>query len=842
MSERVGRILVDLRRDSGRGDSDDTQRQVDLCRIMWWMRHLVLLGATAIAGWDGGATRSLNLLVMALAIDLANHWTVARRPDLVGAVITIDTAVLIGLAWLGLSFPVVLVLSVAMLAWAATFRPLAAIAAYLGALVAAWTAYARGVGVVPLSAMVGFALLGTIFIVRMIRLNMGARRAAEREHIVAEGVDAIIWEAIPGRPGALKVSAAAYRLLGYRVSDFESLGFVERLVHPDDVELADQTWSGRSTKESAEFRLLRSDGEYRWFENRTSLVGRGAALDHLVVGVLTDRTDQLLSERNSLTLGHLMDSSPIGQIMLCRRDGAPRIEALNAACRTVLGIPGDAVGRSFDCLVEERLAQPLLDLVGLEGAGRTAEVVGVDGRIYQATGRRLDESSCSIDFLDVTERVEHGQRLHRQARQDELTGLLNRRGLLELLEEHVTGHPAESSALVLLDLDDFKEINDSLGHATGDLVLRSVGERILAGIRIGDVAARLGGDEYAVLFRNVGGDVAVERGRELWNQLNQPVDIGDLRLRVRASVGLASFPEDACDAAELVRRADVAMYTAKNGARGVVRYDPSADPFDRDRLALAADLEDAIRAGDLVLHHQPVIEADTGELIGTEALVRWSHPRLGLIPPIQFIEIAEVSGLIRPLTRWVVRRALVDLAALDQLTPRRLKVSVNLSVRNLYEHDLIEWFEATMAELAVDPAQLVVEITESMIMDDPIVAIEALDGLRRLGIRTWIDDFGTGHSSFSRLRSLPVDGVKIDRSFVSGATESASDRIVLRSLIELVRSLGLRSIAEGVEAGCQLELLRSLGCDYVQGFHIARPMPLEQLLARVEQDERDRAA
>jgi EAL domain-containing protein (putative c-di-GMP-specific phosphodiesterase class I) len=297
---------------------------------------------------------------------------------------------------------------------------------------------------------------------------------------------------------------------------------------------------------------------------------------------------------------------------------------------------------------------------------------------------------------------------------------------------------------------------------------------------------------------------------------------------------VASFPDDAGDVAELVRRADVAMYTAKHRDRGVERYDPMADPFDRDRLALAGELEDAIERGELTLCHQPVIDVANGMVIGTEALVRWQHPRLGLVAPGAFIELAEVSGLIRPLTRWVVRQALTDLAALERQAvaglPQGAKVSVNLSVRNLYEHDLLDWFRATLAEFAVEPGRLVVEITESMIMDDQDTAIEVLAGLRALGVRIWIDDFGTGHSSFSRLRELPVDGVKIDRSFVVGAGLVESDRIVLRSIIELVGSLGLTSIAEGVEDAASYALLRALGCDRAQGFHFARPVPFADLV------------
>lgn len=830
VSTRLDRLRHVLWRDSSRDESADAGRQEELCRYMWWMRHVTLAAAMVLAVSDGWSGRSDVVVIVAGLLDLSGHLVAARRPERTTQIAAVDGVALIALAAAGLPFLVVLVLAVAMLAWAATFRPLTAIGAFVCAAVAIWTGFATSSAVAPVTGVIGFSLLGLIFIVRMIRLNMGARQAAEREHIVAQGVDAIIWEALPGAPGAFRVSPAAERLLGHPVAAFEAPGFAESLVHPDDVAAAVASWSGRGGADLLELRVRRPDGTYRWFENHTSKVGRSGEHD-LVVGVLIDRTDQVEAERNALNLGHMMASSPIGQIMLARRDGQRRIMALNDACGALLGIDSTAAGRPFDEVVDERLATPLLALVRRQGDGGQIELRGADDRIHQAPGRHLADDSCSIDFLDVTDRVEHGQELRRQARQDDLTGLLNRRGLLERLDAWVSAQAAAPHfSLLLLDLDDFKEVNDSLGHATGDRLLQEVGARIAASLELGDEAARLGGDEFAVLLDGCDGDRAAEVAERITELLNQPVHVGDLRLRVRASVGIATFPDDAADAAELVRRADVSMYAAKGAGTGVQRYSASADPFDRDRLALANQLEDAIERDELVLHHQPVIDVATGRIIGTEALVRWQHPRLGLVPPGEFIELAEISGLIRPLTRWAVRRALAELRELTPLTGPDFKVSVNLSVRNLYEHDLLEWVHATLVEHDVPAHQLVLEITESTIMDDLSTAVEVLAGLRALGIRTWIDDFGTGHSSFSRLRSLPVDGVKIDRSFVAGSADSVTDRILLRSIIELVGSLGLATVAEGIEDEARLELLAELGCDYAQGFHIARPVPMAQLV------------
>jgi EAL domain-containing protein (putative c-di-GMP-specific phosphodiesterase class I) len=270
------------------------------------------------------------------------------------------------------------------------------------------------------------------------------------------------------------------------------------------------------------------------------------------------------------------------------------------------------------------------------------------------------------------------------------------------------------------------------------------------------------------------------------------------------------------------------MYVAKAHGSGAEVYVPGTDRFDRQRLALVAELDSAIADGQLVLHHQPLVDVATGAVVGTEVLARWHHPTLGPVPPDVFIELAEVSGQMKNLTRWVIRRALGDLIALGD-EGHGLDVSVNLSVRNLYEADLVDWLTRTFEELGISPRRLVVEITETTMMDDQSAAIDVIESLRRLGVRTWIDDFGTGHSSFARLRNLPVDGVKIDRTFVSGSAMSANDHILLRSLVELLHSLGLQTIAEGVEEIESMQLLRRIGCDMAQGFALAKPMPFEEL-------------
>jgi len=828
-----------LRYDKARRRSTDENRQFALCQIMWSMRHAVLLTALIISLSDGRIDRADYLAGAFLGFQAIAHALTLTVPSIASLVTMIDAALLIVFAALGLPPILVLIIGIAVLGRAATFRPLAAVGAYLAVVAATAVTALPPRQVAPGSGLIAFCMLGLIFMVRAIRLNMQARAASEREQLVAERIDAIMWEEIPGGQGTLKVTRAAERLLGYPASAWADPGFLPSIVHPEDRPLLDDALAGRSDR-PVSVRMRRTDGTWRWLENRTNRVTDRRGRSAFLVGVLLDRTEQIETEREALAFGHLVASSPIGQ-MLLRCDGeGPVIDALNGTCQRILGLGPAAVHARLDSQSPSGLR--LADLLALlpDSAGNhTTEFHGADGRVYQATARRIDVQSCSVDFLDITERVEAGRRLHTQARQDELTGLPNRRAFTEALDARLALPGKSPTAVLFIDLNRFKDINDSLGHKTGDQVLRDVGRRILEHCRPGDTVARLGGDEFAIVLPDVTPQNAEQRAAGLVETISQPVAVGDLRLRVHASVGVASFPTDGENSAELMRCADVAMYLAKTRGSSVEHYDDDNVGLGRDRLALVADLEQAIDNDQLFLLHQPLIDVRTGRIIGTEVLSRWRHPERGVISPDTFIELAEVSGQMKKLTRWVIRRALHEMRKLGE-SGQHLEVSVNLSVRNLYEPDFLGWVATQLAASGIKPSRLVVEITETTIMDDQGAAIEMIRNLGKLGVRTWIDDFGTGHSSFARLRNLPVQGIKIDRSFVSAAITSETDRVILRGMIELVRSLNLISVAEGIETATCLELLGQFGCDIAQGYHTGRPMPLESLRGLLGQ-ERERA-
>ncbi len=428
-------------------------------------------------------------------------------------------------------------------------------------------------------------------------------------------------------------------------------------------------------------------------------------------------------------------------------------------------------------------------------------------------------------------RAQAEHELRERARTDPLTGLLNRAGLAEELRAAVDDEAAGGSplAVVMLDLDRFKEVNDTLGHAVGDALLCAVAERLTGELRRGDVLARLGGDEFVVLLRDADPDAVRRATDRLLAGLRLPFDVDGIVLEVDGSLGVAT---SGTDPTELLRAADVAMYAAKADRSGIVVHSPQLDRHDPAQLSLFGDLRRGICDGELRVHYQPKATLADGRVIGVEALVRWEHPQRGLLPPSEFIGLAEATGLIRTLTDVVLARALEDCRRW-RAEGTVLTVAVNLSARVLLDTSLPDRIAALLAEHGLSADCLELEVTESAAMQDPGQALDVLQRLRGLGVTLSVDDYGTGHASLSYLSRLPVSTLKIDRSFVSTMEVDGTDQVIVRSTIELAHALGLRVVAEGVETRRTWEQLVALGCDEAQGFWLGRPGPAEGVLARV---------
>ncbi|MFI7146261.1 putative bifunctional diguanylate cyclase/phosphodiesterase [Nonomuraea sp. NPDC050022] len=413
-----------------------------------------------------------------------------------------------------------------------------------------------------------------------------------------------------------------------------------------------------------------------------------------------------------------------------------------------------------------------------------------------------------------------------QAMHDELTALPNRKMLIVSTEEALAeARQHERVGLFLLDLDRFKEVNDTMGHPVGDRLLQMVAHRLTHSVRPGDVVARLGGDEFAVLLPSIrDAHAAREVAARLRAALTEPVRLEGMSFDLDGSVGIALYPDHAPDFELLLQRADVAMYLAKEGRTGVELYQPDKDRNSPERLNLLGDLRRAVDNRELRLHYQPKVGMATGAVHGMEALLRWHHPVHGQIPPSEFIPLAEQSYLMRQLTEYVIEAAL-EQAARWWHSGLRVQVSVNISARDLLDSALPEQLEAGLAKLRLPPSAIQLEVTERILMGDQAYTHETIKALAVLGVPLSLDDFGTGYSSLIRLQRLAVSEVKIDASFVQRIAESDDDYRIVRSIVDLVRSLGLSSVAEGVESDDVAIRLTEMGCDMGQGWLFHKPMP-----------------
>jgi diguanylate cyclase (GGDEF)-like protein len=412
---------------------------------------------------------------------------------------------------------------------------------------------------------------------------------------------------------------------------------------------------------------------------------------------------------------------------------------------------------------------------------------------------------------------------------DLLTGLPNRALLIERLQQQLLRQPrtGESVAVLVMDLTDFKAVNDSLGHDVGDTLLRQVGPRLAASLRTADTIARLGGDEFAILLPGTDETGAARVAQKMLAALEQAFPLEGEALDIGASVGVAVAPAHATQAEQLLSRADVAMYAAKGSLAGLAVFSAEHERDSSGRLALMSDLRRAVDEGELVLYYQPQVDLRTGGITSVEALVRWMHPKRGLVGPDEFIPLAERTGLIKRLTRTVLTEAIRQARAWE-LAGLRVPIAVNLSMRNIHDPQLPQTIAQLLQRWDARPELLRLEMTETVLAADPERALQTMDSLRAMGVHIALDDFGIGYSSLAYLNRLPLDEIKIDRSFVIGMIDDESSATIVRATVELGHGLGYAVVAEGVENAETRQRLTALGCDAIQGFFVARPMPADQ--------------
>ncbi|WP_449394332.1 EAL domain-containing protein [Devosia riboflavina] len=636
---------------------------------------------------------------------------------------------------------------------------------------------------------------------RLVALNQGAA------DLVRQSVDALRWQ---------------------RLTDLfphlSGTGAVDQLV---------EAWRTKSAVEF-EFSYPSSLGGVRYFSMRAS------AMEDLVSASLIDVTE-IRNREESFRL--LFQDSPLPmfvynpETMQMRDVNAVAVEHYGYSreqflSMTLLDIRPDEERER----VRQILAQPAIP----SDTGDIWKHLKADGSIIEVRvySRQVDyqgQPARLAVVVDVTEQRKTEARISFMAHHDALTALPNRVLFLDELRRtlrHVERHE-QPAAILCIDLDYFKDVNDTLGHPVGDKLLQQVSERLRGTLRDNDLVARLGGDEFAVIQRDLAepGEAGMLSDR-LISVLSQPYDVDGQMVVIGASIGIAMAPTDGDSADALLKNADMALYRAKDEGRGTFRYfQPEMDARVKARRALEVELRRALVVGEFALHYQPFVSVETGKITGFEALLRWHHPERGMVPPIEFIPLAEDIGLIVPIGEWVLRQACRDAAE----WPDDMRVAVNISAVQFKGQKLANLVASALTMSGISPGRLELEITELVLLHDSDANVAVLHQLRALGVRISMDDFGTGYSSLSYLRSFPFDKIKIDQSFVREIVDNSGDAAIVSAVVGMGVSLGISTTAEGVETLEQLERLRAEGCTEVQGYYLGRPMPAgeaQKLLAR----------
>jgi len=666
-----------------------------------------------------------------------------------------------------------------------------------------------------------------------------------------ETADISVWE-YDLVSGSFTFSRELGPMLGYGETEVPSRADAwHALVHPDDAPLLwaamTRHFRGQVPALHAEYRIRASNGEWRWLQT----VGRIVSQDETGRATRMSGTNRDVTEvrrgEERLRLRELAIEAATNAIILVDAQAPDRpIVHVNRAFEVMTGYgPHEVIGHNCRFLQKEDRSQPDLDrLRAAISEGREASVLlrnyRKDGTLFWNNLRVSPVRNAAGEVThfvgvqsDVTELKNYQVELEYRANYDTLTGLANKNLLGDRLD-HASAIAQRSKrrfALLYLDLDRFKLVNESLGHASGDALLKSVGARLKSCVRGADTVCRLGGDEFAVLLHEIENPAAVAVvGRKILAALEEPVCIDTQEIFSSASIGICIGPDDGCDGSTLLKNADTAMYRAKEGGRNqLCFYTEDLNDNALGRLRLETDLRHALTTQAFELHYQPRVNLVTGAVTSLEALIRWRHPEQGLVPPGSFIALAEETGLIVPIGEWVLRTACAQMRAWLDAGHAHLHVAVNLSPRQFRQPDLLAMITAVLDEERIEARHLELEITESIAMHDPVHNQEVLEALSDLGVALAIDDFGTGYSSLAYLKRFPIDYLKIDQSFVKGIPGDEDDENIVRSIIALAKNLKLSVIAEGVETEAQKRFMLEHGCDEMQGYLFSRPRPAAEL-------------
>lgn len=660
------------------------------------------------------------------------------------------------------------------------------------------------------------------------------------------------------------VSDGCLGLTGYRpdVVLKQNSGHFEHLVFSDDAAMVEETLdsSGREgCRFHLEYRIVHADGSIRWVSDQGLCMTDAQGQLRWVDGFMQDITDRKACEYALIeaeqrhqamvehAVGGIFQSSPDGRYLranpaLARMWGYDSPQQLLEAIRDIgTQLYVDPARR--DTLVATLLRDGTIQNFESQVYRRDQQIIWISESARVVRDARGELLYFEGIIENISERKRYEARIDYQAAHDALTGLPNRNRLRELLQRAIERQRLtdEGIAILYVDLDHFKHINESIGQVAGDAVIRIVAERLSRLKTKQGVVARVGADEFLMIVEAAGDTEAVQRlASAILTGINQPFEVAGQSLQLTCSIGVSVYPEDGDDADTLLRHADSAMDAAKQAGRNLVRtYAPHLHSSQVEKLELINKLRRALNEQAFTLAYQPKIALESGEVIGAEALIRWTLPNGENVPPVKFIPLAEETGLIEPIGRWVLHQACRDACRWMDLHPSPVIVSVNVSPRQFRSTDLVRMVESVLAESGLPPELLELEITESCLADDTGRFVHTLSALHQLGVSLSIDDFGTGYSSMSYLKEMPVECLKIDRSFVNGLESDAASRAILRAIISLGHNLGIKVLAEGVETEVQRDFLQANLCDEAQGYLFGKPMPLADFQTRFLQGMAD---
>ena len=705
----------------------------------------------------------------------------------------------------------------------------------------------KGLGFVLFSSLLLLALLLLHENIQR-RLRRDLRASRERLDLALDAAQEGLWDWDLGSQQVF-FSPGYSAMLGYAQAHFGNTRQAwQTRLHPADLRAAcsrlERLLSGEERRYEATYRMRHADGSYRWIFSRGHLLVDEQGKPQRFIGTARDITQRRADEESLRQAAAVFDSTQEGVLVT---DTEQRIVHVNPAFTRITGYSeSEVLGQTPRLLKSGRHGMEFYQSLqqALEKRGSWSGEVWnrrKNGEIYpqwQSIRSVFDENGLTSHYVavfsDISALKRSQSELDHMAHYDPLCQLPNRLLFSERTRQALERCQRENShaAVLLLDLDHFKYINESFSHTFGDQLLKEVAMRLLGSLRAGMTLARLGGDEFGVLVEdNIQAAGAALLARQLIAELSQPFELQGQRISISASFGISLFPGDAENVEQVLRNADSALSKAKGSGRETYSfYSQELTEQAQHRIELVAALQLALQSNQLCLHYQPLHDLDSGARLGVEALVRWQHPQRGLVPPGEFIPVAEDSGLIGSIDAWVLEHACQQMCQWQAEGVAPAFIAVNVSSRLFSRGSLDQRVAQVLQRTGLAPHCLELEVTESAVMDDPDQALQMLQRLRALGVQLAIDDFGTGYSSLQRLKNLPVHKLKIDQSFIRGLPEDADDAAIASAVIALGRSLGLKVVAEGVETTGQRLFLQQLGCDIGQGYLFSRPLPASQLV------------